>query len=179
MGWLPRDVSRNRVVTKKLQPPQDVAALAQRVGTPAHMPPQQSPAELQFWPSTRQEAVQTGMPFEPVVQVPRQQSPSTSQGVPVSRHGPAPRSQRFVDPLQAPEQHALELPPVQPSPDARQTVLESSVHTWLSHEREQHSPSSAQAAFATLQIAPPHDPPLQASEQQSVATSQDEPSGRQ
>jgi hypothetical protein len=68
---------------------------------------------------------------------------------------------------------------VQASPDPRQVVLESRAHDPLSHDPPQHSASEPHAAPATLQTGPPHVLPLHASEQQSRAVSQCDPSGRQ
>jgi hypothetical protein len=82
--------------------------------------------------------------------------------------------------LHTPEQHGGPAPLAgQPSPEARHTVLESSAQSPLSHDCEQHSSSPPHAAPATLQIAPPHLPAVQARLQQSRAASQAEPSARQ
>jgi hypothetical protein len=82
--------------------------------------------------------------------------------------------------LQTPEQHGGPAPWAgQPSPEARQVVLESSAHDPLSHDREQHSSSEPHIVPTALQIAPPHRPALHARLQQSCATSQLAPSARQ
>lgn len=152
----------------------------QRDGDPVHTPAQQSPAELQSAPLLRQAAVHTDTPCAFAMHRPRQQSPSTVQGVPGSRQAPGPRSQRFVPWLQTPEQQVMPAsPPVQPSPDARQTVLESIAHTPLLHDDEQQSSSAAQLPPAMTQMGAPHTFPWQPSEQQSCATSQCEPSTAQ
>jgi hypothetical protein len=70
-------------------------------------------------------------------------------------------------------------PPVQPSPDGRQTRLESNAHTPFSQDPEQHSLSSTHAPPTTTQIGPPHSPPWHASEQQPRAWPHGEPSGAQ
>jgi hypothetical protein len=65
------------------------------------------------------------------------------------------------------------------SPDPRHVVLESSAHDPLLHDPAQHSVSEPHMAPTTLQTDPPQVLPLHASEQQSRAVSQCEPSGRQ
>jgi hypothetical protein len=82
--------------------------------------------------------------------------------------------------LQTPEQQVMPAsPPVQPSPDARQTVLESIAQTPLLQDDEQQSSSAEQVLPATMQMGAPHTLPWQPSEQQSCATSQCEPSTAQ
>jgi hypothetical protein len=82
--------------------------------------------------------------------------------------------------LQTPEQQVMPAsPPVQPSPDARQTVLESIAQTPLLHDVEQHSSSAAQLLPPTAQMGAPHTFAWQPSEQQSWATSQCDPSTAQ
>ncbi len=70
-------------------------------------------------------------------------------------------------------------PPEQPSPDARQTVLESIAQTPLLQDEEQQSSSAVQLLPATRQMGGPHTFAWQPSEQQSWATSQCEPSTAQ
>jgi hypothetical protein len=60
-------------------------------------------------------------------------------------------------------------PPVQASPEGRQTMLESNAHTPFSHDFAQQSPSSRQVPPTTVQMAPPHTPPWHAREQQCEA----------
>ncbi len=152
----------------------------QREGEPVHTPAQQSPAELQSAPLLKQAAVHTDTPCAFAVHRPRQQSPSTAQGVPGSRHAPGPRSQRFVVWLHTPEQQVMPAsPPVHPSPDARQTALESIAHTPLLQDEEQQSSSWLQLLPATEQMGDPHTLAWQPSEQQSCATLHGEPSTAQ
>jgi hypothetical protein len=156
------------------------AVLPHVKGDPAHVPVQQSPAELQAAPSDRHGAVQTGTPPGLATHWPRQHSPSTVHGVPGSRHPPGPGSQRPVAMSQTPEQQPMPAsPPVQPSPDGRQTVLESNAQAPLTQESEQQSWSWAHDIPTMVQIAPPHVLPWQASEQQSDGWSQCDPSDAQ
>jgi hypothetical protein len=140
-------------------------------GNPPHAPLQQSPFELQSSPGPRHGALHTGMPCESFRHAPRQQSESMMQGLAASRQLTPPTSQRPVTPLHTVEQHPPPAPPASPphpSPLGR--------HAWggatqrpASHRPEQQPLSSTHAPPTTLQMAPPHAPPLQASEQQSCA----------
>jgi hypothetical protein len=146
-------------------------------GRPPQMPLQQSPFELQPWPSVRHPE-QTEMPSESREQVPPQQSWFVVHGLDVSRQVPGPRSQRPVGVSQTPEQQYMPVSLPQASPEGRH-ASGGMAQVPLSHQSEQQPLSSVQLPPMMAQIDPPHWPPLHASEQQSCASSQAEPSSAQ
>ena len=143
--------------------------------------PQQSPSELQFFPSGRQAAVQTLGPLGSCGfgrQWPRQQSASVSHGLDRSRQFPRPRSQRPVLKLQNVEQQRTPPSRAHPSPLGRQDVP-GSAHPLGSQRPEQQALSALHGLPAVAQIGAPQTPPLQPSEQQSLALWHRAPSGVQ
>jgi hypothetical protein len=143
--------------------------------------PQQSPSELQFFPSGRQAAVQTLGPLGSCGfgrQWPRQQSPSVSHGLDRSRQFPRPRSQRPVLKLQNVEQQRTPPSRAHPSPLGRQDVA-GSAHPLGSQRPEQQALSALHGLPAVAQIGAPQTPPLQPSEQHSLALWHHAPSGIQ
>ena len=147
-------------------------------GNPPHAPLQQSSFELQPLPGPRHIAVHTGIPCESAMHLPRQQSESVTQGLDVSRQPPGPTpgptSQRLVG-SHTPEQHSKPASPLHDSPLGRH-ASEVAMQRPPSHRPEQQPLSSTHVPSTTLQMAPPHWPPLQASEQQSCASSHGAPS---
>jgi hypothetical protein len=147
-------------------------------GNPPHAPLQQSSFELQPLPGPRHIAAHTGIPCESGVHVPRQQSESMTHGLDVSRQppgpSPGPTSQRPVG-SHTPEQQSEPASPLHASPLGKHASEVATQRSAASHRPEQHPLSSAHMPPTTLQMAPPHWPPLQASEQQSCASSQGAP----
>jgi hypothetical protein len=147
---------------------------------PPHWPPQQSSFVVHDAPVTAHADVHTDTPASPGWHEPLQHVSFAPHGASRGRHGPGPKPHRPDAMSQAPQHGGTVTDWLQSSPAARQSVAASRHRpSDDSHWPEQHSPSVVHGSPSMVQIAPPHVPPLHASEQQSEGTVHAVPSTRQ
>ncbi len=149
-------------------------------GMPPHRPSQQSSFVAHEAPVAVQAEVQTVTPASFASQLPLQHVSPVLHGASRGKHGPGPNPHRPSAVSHESQHGGTTTESEQSSPAARHSVAER-MHLPISdsHCPEQQSLSAWQVAPLMAQRAPPHWPPLQASEQQSDGTVQGVPSTRQ